>query len=194
MGDIFLEPDWDTRYREGFYGDAPGVHDLVKRFASSIPRHKPVIDIAMGQGRDVLFLAAAGFRVLGIEKSREAILLAQKIAQRDGTEVQAILGDARSLPFKAGVAGAVLVFYFLEREILAELVRLLAPGGILLYETFLRRQNRISTNGPRNPDYLLDDGELYEHFQGLELLFYEEGIFNARGKRRALARYAGRKR
>lgn len=189
-----MEPDWDARYREGFYGDAPGVHDLVKRFAPSIPCRKPVIDIAMGQGRDVLFLASTGFRVYGLEKSREAILLAQKIGQKDGTEVQPILGDAHSLPFKAGVAGAVLVFYFLEREILAELVRLLAPGGILLYETFLRRQNRISSNGPRNPDYLLDDGELYEHFRGLELLFYEEGIFNVWGKRRALARYAGRKR
>jgi SAM-dependent methyltransferase len=189
-----LEPDWDKRYREGFYDDAAEVHDLVKRFASSIPRRRPVIDIAMGQGRDVLFLARAGLRVYGLERSGEAIDLARKAARTGGVEIHAVLGDALVLPFRAGTAGAVLVFYFLERRILAELVRLLAPGGIFLYETFLRRQNRIGTSGPRNPDYLLGDGELYEYLRDLEVLFYEEGIFEARGKRRALARYAGRKR
>jgi hypothetical protein len=46
-----LEPDWDKRYREGVHDDTTGVHDLVKRFASSISYHKPIIDIAMGQGQ-----------------------------------------------------------------------------------------------------------------------------------------------
>ena len=41
---------------------------------------------------------------------------------------------------------------------MADLIGLLAPGGLLLYETFLKRQNIIDR--PRNPDYLLDDGEL----------------------------------
>jgi tellurite methyltransferase len=193
-GDVSLELDWDRRYREGLYDDVAEVHGLVERFAYSIPRHKPVIDIAMGQGRDVLFLARAGLRVYGLERSREAIDLARKAARTGGAEIHTVLGDALSLPFRAGTAGAILVFYFLERSILAELVRLLSPGGILLYETFLKRQNALGAGGPRNPDYLLGDGELYECLQDLELLFYEEGIFEGRGKRRALARYAGRKR
>lgn len=189
-----MEPDWDGRYRERLYDDVGEAHHLVRRFASSIPHGKPVIDIAMGPGWDALFLARTGLRVYGLERSGEAINIAKKAARKDGADLRPVLGDARSLPFREEMAGAVLVFRFLDRGIFMDLQRLLAPGGILLYETFLRREDRIGVNGPRNPDYLLDDGELYERFRGLELLCYEEGIFGAQGKRRALARFAGRKR
>ena len=186
-----MEPDWDKRYREGFYDEAREAHDLVRKYASLMPRDKPVIDIAMGQGRDLLFLSRAGLRVCGIERSREAIKLARQVSGEEGLEMAVVLGDARFLPFRAGTAGAVLVFHFLEREIMTTLSRLLAPGGLLLYETFLKRQNEIDR--ARDVRYLLDDGELLAFFRDLELLMYEEGIFDLRGRRRALARYAGRK-
>ena len=184
--------DWDKRYREGFYAEPHGAHGLLQRFSPMIPRGKPVIDIAMGQGRDLLFLAQKGFLVYGLERSGEAIKLAARAAQEEHRELVMLQGDAGSLPFRPATAGCVLVFYFLVREIMADLKQLLMPGGLLLYETFLKRQNIIDR--PRNPDYLLDDGELPGYFSDLELLFYEEGIFLVGGKQRALARYAGRKR
>ena len=187
-----MEVDWDKRYREGFYAGATGEHGLVRRFSPLIPRGKPVIDIAMGQGRDLLFLAGKGFPVYGLERSAEAVKLAGQAAREEHTGIAMVLGDSHFLPFKPAAAGCVLVFYFLLREIMADLTGLLMPGGLLLYETFLKRQNLIDR--PRNPDYLLDDGELPGYFHDLSLLFYEEGIFNVRGKQRALARYAGRKR
>jgi SAM-dependent methyltransferase len=186
-----LEVDWDRRYREGFYDGATEAHDLVRRFSHLMQRGKPVIDIAMGNGRDLLFLAKKGFSVYGLERSAEAIRLAGQAAAGEHRHVQAIMGDARCLPFKPAAAGCVLVFYFLQREIMAELTRLLAPGGLLLYETFLKRQNTIDR--PRNVRYLLDDAELPGYFRHLDLLFYEEGVFTTGGKQRALARYAGRK-
>jgi 2-polyprenyl-3-methyl-5-hydroxy-6-metoxy-1,4-benzoquinol methylase len=188
-----LAVDWDKRYREGFYAEPYGAHGLVERFSPLIPRGKPVIDIAMGQGRDLLFLARIGFPVYGLERSTEAIRLTAQAAQEEHRGlITMVQGDAYSLPFKPAAAGCVLVFYFLVREIMADLTGLLIPGGLLLYETFLKRQNVI--DGPRNPDYLLDDGELPGYFRDLDLLFYEEGTFTVRGKQRALARYAGRKR
>jgi len=48
--------------------------------------------------------------------------------------------------------------------------------------------------GRENPDYPLDDGELIGYFKGFELLFYEEIIEDAGGKRKAIARAIGRKR
>lgn len=106
--------------------------------------------------------------------------------------MQCVLGDALALPFKPASAGAVLVFYFLERKIMSQLADLLAPGGILLYETFLKRQNGLDR--PRDPEYLLDDGELRNAFRDLEPLTYEEGVFVSGGRQRAVARYAGRRR
>ena len=186
-----MGPDWDTRYREGFYGDGARGHRLVEEYAPLMDRRRPVVDVAMGQGRDILFLAGLGFCVCGLERSREAIRLARQAAEREGLDVSCVLGDACALPFKPGSAGTILVFYFLEREIMGRLVRTLAPGGLILYETFLKRQNTIDR--PRNPRYLLDDGELLDSFRGLTLVLYEEGVFSSGGKRRALARYVGRR-
>ena len=184
--------DWDKRYREGFYAGPFEAHSLVRRFYPLIPRDKPVIDIAMGPGADLLFLARKGLRVSGLERSREAIKVARESAEEAQTALPMVQGDAGRLPFKPAVAGCVLVFYFLAREIMADLSGLLAPGGLLIYETFLKGQNAVDR--PRNPAYLLEDGELQSYFPDLDLLFYEEGLFTVNGKRRALARYAGSKR
>jgi SAM-dependent methyltransferase len=186
-----LEPDWDKRYREGFYGEEHEPHEFVQRHEHLIPAGRPVIDIAMGPGADLLFLAARGFTVCGLEKSGEAIRIARQAASSRSVELQCVLGDALALPFKPARAGAVLIFYFLERKIMSQLAGLLAPGGILLYETFLKRQNGLDR--PRDPEYLLDDGELRDAFPDLEPLTYEEGVFVSGGKQRAIARYAGRK-
>jgi hypothetical protein len=191
MRDASLKPDWDRRYREGFYGEKSGPHGLVRRYSALIAKDKPVIDVAMGQGSDLLFLANAGFHACGLERSREAIRIAEDAAGREGVKISCVLGDACALPFKPGTAGAVLVFYFLEREIMGALAGLLAPGGIIIYETFLKRQNGLDR--PREPRYLLEDGELYDSFRGLEPLVYEEGLFVSGTKQRALARYVGRK-
>jgi SAM-dependent methyltransferase len=178
--------DWDKRYRDGFYDGARDPHDLLKRFWQVIPKGR-VIDIAMGNGRDAAFLANKGFDVYGIEKSMEAI----KIAGQAKNNVSIIYGDASLLPFKNDSAEGVLVFYFLLRNIMEDIANILKKGGVIVYETFLKRQNDIDRW--RNPDFLLDDGELTSYFRKFENLFYEETISNSGGKRRAIARFAGRK-
>lgn len=187
----FSAPDWDKRYREGFYDGEVEPHDLLRRYRPEIP-DGPALDVAMGSGRDTIFLASAGIEAWGVEKSWEAIKLAIQLAEAAGHGIRIVRADGATLPFKKGSFAAVTVFYFLIREGMKPLVELLKPGGVLLYETFLLRQNRIDRQ--RNPAYLLSDGELISYFPELELLFYEEGIVRAKGKQRAVARYAGRKR
>jgi SAM-dependent methyltransferase len=183
--------DWDKRYREGFYEGATEPHGLLKKFWSAIPIG-PTIDIAMGNGRDASFLAGKGLRVWGIEKSSEAIGIAKNTSINKGHSMFIILGDANALPFKKGSATCVMVFYFLLRNKMGELVDLLKEGGILIYETFLKRQNMI--DGWRDPEHLLDDGELLSYFNAIDPVFYEETVSLSDGKRRAVAKYVGRKR
>ena len=183
--------DWDKRYREGFYDGASGSHGLLRAFWHTIPVG-PVLDIAMGNGRNTLYLADKGYEAIGLERSPEAISIAKETVPRKGRRPSLVLGDANCLPFRPGHAAGVLVFYFLLRNIMTEIKGLLRPGGVLIYETFLKRQNAIDRH--RNPDYLLDDGELFSCFSGLDLLFYEETMGDDGGKKRAVAKYVGRKR
>jgi SAM-dependent methyltransferase len=183
--------DWDKRYREGFYNGVIKPHQLLRRFWSLIPG-PDVVDIASGSGRDSLFLAERGHRVWSLEKSEEAIRIAQGSSRAAGKDIFMVRGDAHDLPFKKNSADGIIVFYFLLRNIMGEIVNLLRKDGILIYETFLNRQNAVDR--PRNPDFLLDDGELLSYFKDLDLLFYEETVSVSGEKKRATARYVGRKR
>lgn len=183
--------DWDKRYREGFYDGADEAHDLLQRFWRIIPPG-PVVDVAMGRGKNTVFLAKKGFRVYGIDSSREAIKMAREAMTRKGRNTLLILGDAGNLPFKADSMAGVIVFYFLLRNIMKVLIDLLQQGGIIIYETFLKRQNLLGRH--RNPDFLLNDGELISFFNNFDLIFYEETMFEREGKKRAVAQFVGRKR
>ncbi len=186
-----MTTDWDKRYREGFYSGPLITHELVTRFCHLVPPGQPVVDVAMGTGRDLFVFAERGSFCCGLERSWEAIETARRLAAERGVDIAPVFGDAYHLPFKKRSVGGLLVFYFLVREFMADLVSLLRPNGILMYETFLKTQNTFDR--PRNPDFLLDDGELIGYFPELELIFYEEGAFLLNGKKRAVARYVGRK-
>jgi hypothetical protein len=85
----------------------------------------------------------------------------------------------------------VIVVRYLHRPLSAELAGLLAPGGLLLYETFTRDQGTVPY-GPENPAFLLDPGELTLLFPSLVPLEAEEGWFDD-GRRWALSRLLARK-
>ena len=67
---------------------------------------------------------------------------------------------------------AVVVADYLFRPLLVPLVACLEPGGIFLYETFARGNERFGR--PRNPDFLLERGELLALAEGrLTVIAYE---------------------
>lgn len=184
-------PDWDKRYREGFYGSAVTPHELITRFWNIIPG-KHIAEIAMGNGRDALFLGEKGFFIAGIDSSMEAIRVARKDITGYHPNILPIHANAAYLPFKRGVFDGVVVFYFLMRNMLEEIQGLLKKGGILMYETL--RKDCNAPEGQENPDYYLNDGELAQRLDGLELIFYEETTVVSGNKNRNISRAVGRKR
>ncbi|MDD3844745.1 MAG: methyltransferase domain-containing protein [Syntrophorhabdaceae bacterium] len=183
-------PDWDERYRKGFYDGADDPHDLLVRYAHLFEGRR-VADIAMGSGRDALYLASIGIPVTGLERSREGLKLAGEAAAARGFSIEMVRGDAARLPFRSGSFHGALVFYFLLREITRDIAAILDKGGILMYETFLKPGD--AANHPRNPAFLLDEGELLALFPGFEPIHYDEGLRSHKGKVRATAQLVARK-
>lgn len=138
----------------------------------------PCLDLACGRGRHALFAARAGLRVVALD--RDASLL-RKLADQAHDErlaIHALRADAESplgLPFPAARFGAVLVTRFLFRPLAPAIEAVLAPGGVLVYETFLARQ-RERGSGPKSAHFLLEDAELGRMFSGLEQIAYEESL------------------
>jgi len=150
----------------------------ITRFAALIPATARVLDLACGGGRHALWLARRGHPVVAVDRDGEALAA---LAEVPGVEtLQADLeGEGAGSPAPWPLAGrsfaAIVVTNYLHRPLLPQLAASLAPGGVLLYETFMAGNERFGK--PSRPDFLLQPGELLEfaRAQGLTVLAYEAG-------------------
>ncbi|OHC80140.1 MAG: hypothetical protein A3G73_07180 [Rhodospirillales bacterium RIFCSPLOWO2_12_FULL_67_15] len=152
----------------------------VARYAHLIPAKGPVLDLACGGGRNARFLSQRGHPVVALDKDTAALTRDAppgiEIVQAD-LEDGAPVFDPPGLLAGRRFAGVVVVNY-LYRPILPRLIALLIEGGALLYETFARGNERFTR--PRNPDHLLEAGELLALARGrLQIVAYEHGLVEA---------------
>ncbi len=137
-----------------------------------------VVDLACGRGRHALAAAAAGIPVVGIDRNRAFLTELREAATQREFAVETLRADLENpaeIPLRSHCCGSVLVFRYLHRPLIPAIARVLAPGGLLIYETFTTDQRTLGT-GPRNPDHLLEPGELPELFSELERLDHWEGL------------------
>ncbi len=150
-----------------------------------------VLDLASGRGRHSRPLLTAGHHVVAIDRDLDALCELTAWARSTGptgrlAAVRADLEQNHAIPFASASFSAVLVFRYLHRPLASEIERLLAPGGLLLYETFTHHQRELP-EGPRNPAFLLEPDELPTLFPGLRVLEYAE-LVTPGPRREALAR------
>jgi SAM-dependent methyltransferase len=139
---------------------------------AALPQGARVADVAGGDGRHALPLAARGCEVVLVDFTERAVRLGVTAARdRRGTMdgivhgiVHGVVADALALPLRAGAFDAIVIVNFLERALFSHLPSLLRPGGRLIVETFTTDHLRLvaagRAHGPRNPAYLLAPGEL----------------------------------
>jgi SAM-dependent methyltransferase len=82
--------------------------------------------------------------------------------------------ESGSWPFAAAAFDAAIVVHYLHRPLLPLLSAALAPGGLLIYETFACGNERFGR--PRNPDFLLQPRELLDVYADLRVLAFEDGV------------------
>lgn len=154
----------------------------------------PVVELGCGRGRIALRAAAWDLLVVGIDRSPEHLDELARRARADTLRVAPVRADLEGpggLPLAPGRCGAILVFRYLHRPLAPAIADALAPGGLLLYETFTLHQRDLG-HGPKNPDFLLESGELPQLFPQLEPLAHWEGV-NQEPKPAAVARLAARR-
>ena len=128
-----------------------------------------MLDLAAGSGRHTLLLLDMGFRVTTVDRDTAALKLLPgercKVLETDLENGEAwVLGD--------GYDGIVVTNY-LHRPLFPAIAAALAPGGIVIYETFATGNERFGR--PSNPDFLLRPGELLDAFAGLTVIAFEQG-------------------
>lgn len=165
-------------------GEASG---WVQRWSHLVSTHGTVLDIACGHGRHMAWFAARGHAVTGVDRSPEAIEAVRHLGD-------AVLADIENAPWpwmrgtddvqpKQGTCAtvartfdAVVVTNYLWRPLLPTIAQSVAPGGVLMYETFAAGNETVGK--PARPDFLLQPGELLRAFDALRVVAFEEGFID----------------
>jgi ubiquinone/menaquinone biosynthesis C-methylase UbiE len=103
----------------------------------------PALDVGTGKGLLAMALARRDLDVVSVDVSAEDSELAVALAREAGLDgrIRFLLQDARSLPFPDGSFGCAAMMEVLHhlddaRPVLAEMARLVRPGGAIIVADF----------------------------------------------------------
>ena len=145
-----------------------------------LPPSGRALDVACGQGRNAFWLAQQGFDTTALDRDPAAVAALEARVRQDGLPLTARAVDLESGAVDLGEAvyDVVVVVHYLHRALFPALIAALAPGGVLVYETFTIAQ--AARGRPTNPAFLLEPGELPRLVAPLEILVEREGDFDGR--------------
>ena len=131
-----------------------------------------VLDLACGSGRHSRLLASLGHPVLAVERDAEALA---GLYGLPGIETLQADLEGDEWPLAGHQFAGIVVTNYLWRPRFADLLALLAPGGVLVYETFMLGNEAYGK--PSSPKFLLQPGELRERVAaaGWREIAFDEG-------------------
>ncbi|MDP2917157.1 MAG: methyltransferase domain-containing protein [Dehalococcoidia bacterium] len=134
------------------------------------------LDIAMGRGRNAIYLAEMGFDVEGVDASAEAVQEALELARQAGVTIKAQVADLeKDYRIEKEAYDVIVCFNYLQRSLIPQIKDSVKKGGMVVYETFIVDQAELFGK-PRNPYFLLKHNELLDMFRNFRCLRYREGV------------------
>jgi ubiquinone/menaquinone biosynthesis C-methylase UbiE len=140
-----VEAWWDNRYKNEQYiwDKVPSKCTETSLDILKSQGIKKILDLPCGYGRDSIFLSKNGFEVTGIDRSKEAIKLAQSWAQEEGLNIEFLQGDATELEFLDETFDAIVSNRFLhlvydnksQEKVSKEMHRVIKDNGLLILAT-----------------------------------------------------------
>ena len=186
------ERRWDERYRQEEAAPDRGPTQFLVEQRHLLPPGGRALEVAMGVGRNALYLASLGYEVTGIDVSGVAVERCRQEAERRGLRIEAVQADLESYQLPRAAYDIVINFYYLQRDLAPQLEGALRAGGVLVFESFTTEQRQFGW-GPQNDEFLLRPGELRSLFPGLEELAYREGLVEGDRGTKAVAGLVARK-
>ena len=145
----------------------------VQRWTHLVAPGGAVLDVASGAGRHARWFAGHGHPVSALD--RDAAALA---AMRDEPRITTLVADLEGAPWplpEDAKFAVVVVTNYLHRPLFPHLLAALAPGGVLIYETFAHGNQTVGK--PSNPAFLLAPGELLEVVRPrLRVVAFQDGF------------------
>ena len=179
---------WDRKYADRTVTDQLVADDWLVQSTQNVQPGR-ALDFACGLGQNSVWLASQGWNVDAIDISPVGLELANQLSDEQNQVVNWIPADLDELQLPAETYDLILVFRFLDRGRLPKLIQsALKSGGHLVYETFSVGQADRENNHIKNPDFLLQTGELPGLLPLLTAVLHEETRLSDRTVQRLFAR------
>ena len=167
---------WNKRYDidDYVYGKEP--INFLKENVNILTKGKALV-LAMGEGRNAVFLAKNGFDVDGCDISEIAVEKCKQLASENGVNLNAFVADLEEYKIPTNKYDLITCIYYMQRNLIPQIKDGLKKDGMVLFETYTIDQLNYGhgAHGPKNPDYLLKHDELLNLFRDFHILYYREG-------------------
>jgi SAM-dependent methyltransferase len=141
----------------------------IARFSHLVPAGGAVLDLACGRGRHMRWFAQRGHPVTGVDRDADALATLAGVGETIAADI-----ENGPWPLASRQFAAVVVTNYLWRPLFPRILEAVAPGGLLLHETFA--QGNETVGKPSRPDFLLAPGELLRAYGELRVIAFEDGF------------------
>jgi tellurite methyltransferase len=162
---------WNFRYslKGFFYGTQP-IPFIVDSLPY-LPKNGKVLDLAMGEGRNGVFLAKLGYDVLGVDISDVGLKKAEELARKNKTQIKTQVADLSNFPLEENSYDVIIMSYYMGRELFPKIKRALKKDGVAIIEN--NTEEHLKYNPTMKPEWMLKKNELFEHFSDLKVLRFQ---------------------
>jgi 2-polyprenyl-3-methyl-5-hydroxy-6-metoxy-1,4-benzoquinol methylase len=177
---------WNERFnkKEFIFGKEPNEYLALQTRKYLKPNNK-VLCIADGEGRNGVWLAKQGIKVVGFDASDIALKKAKQFAKDNQVEVEYSFSDTDSFTWQENAYDAVIGIFIqfadpqMRARIFKQVHQALKPGGILILQGYTPKQLEYKTGGPSLIEHLYTEQmirDLTQEFQILDLRCYEQEL------------------
>ena len=151
-----------------------GPSTLLLEHLHLLPKGR-VLDVAMGKGRNALYLAKQGFDVEGVDIDETSVKKCREAASKRRLKIKAQVVDLTGYRISPNSYNVILCFNYLQRDLIPQMKAGLKKGGVILYQTFLIDQH-IKFGKPKHKEYCFEHNELLRIFEDFRVIYYKEGF------------------
>jgi len=162
---------WNKKYDTETYLFGRDPIPFLKDHVDLLPKGA-ALDLAMGEGRNGVFLATKGLQVTGVDISEAGFKKARALAAEKGVKLTTMVADLEQYTIPPNTYDVIVCTYFLQRDLFPKIAAALKPGGVAVIETYT--VDNLQYRPTFNKSFLLERNELLTLLPGLRVLRYQE--------------------
>lgn len=165
---------WDERYDTADFAYGRDPNAFLTDKGGMIPTGD-VLCLAEGEGRNAVFLAKLGHRVVAVDSSAVGLAKAARLAGDNGVRIETVTADLAEFAMEPGRWDAIVSIFChvpppVRRALHRKVVEGLRPGGLFILEAYTPAQLALRTGGPPVEDLMMTLTGLREELAGLEFV------------------------